>query len=273
MAGFSLVAADNPALGPALRSAARRAADEFVNSVENTPRDTAEGQYLRELLMAAVSFAAGLTRRQQERTQRIAAAEQERNFNFRRIAQTQKLGGMLKGGLQLLVLGGFAFAAVSALFSVAEIRGRTPGVDQKYASLATALASGLLGGFLKAWYTGWQLDRVDRKHKLDLRQAKHIYHREAVQEYEYAAQEANLAWQRYTGQPPPMTDAFRVLVLGLLAGEGEQVKSAAATTGARGDGEAGDQGSGSRVQGTGLSVQRRRDQAGASKIEEQSWDE
>ena len=93
MAGFSLVATDNPALGPALRTAARRAADEFVASVELAPRGSRERQYLDELLMAAVSFAAGLTRRQQERNQRVQAAEEERKLNFRRIVQTQRLGG------------------------------------------------------------------------------------------------------------------------------------------------------------------------------------
>src|SRR5262249_44606345 len=84
---------------------------------------------------------------------------------------------------------------------------------------ATALASSLIGSFFKAWYTGWRINQVDKRYKDALREAKEIYHAEAVQEYEFAAQEANLAWQKITGKPPAITDAFRVLILGLLAGE------------------------------------------------------
>ena len=80
-----------------------------------------------------------------------------------------------------------------------------------------ALASSLIGSFFKAWYTGWRINQVDRRYKQCLRQAKEMYHMEAVQEYELAAQEANLAWQKFTGRPPAITDAFRVLIVGLLS--------------------------------------------------------
>jgi hypothetical protein len=88
------------------------------------------------------------------------------------------------------------------------------------------MASSLIGSFFKAWYTGWRISQVDRRYKDALREAKEIYHAEAVQEYEFAAQEANLAWQKYTGKPPAITDAFRVLILGLLAGDREDKKLA-----------------------------------------------
>lgn len=244
MAGFSLVAADNPVLGQTLRTAARRASEEFTAVIEGTPRDTPEGQYLRELLMAAVSFAAGLTRRQQERAQRIQTAEHERNFNFKRIAQTQKWGGMLKAGIQLLALGGFAYALVGAIFSSRWLQGRTQGMHREYSAMATALAFALIGGFLKSWYTSWRMDQVDKKYKRDMLEAKTIYLREATQEYEYAAQEASLAWQRYTGRSPPVTDAFRVLILGLLTGEqqmeGERERRGDTET--QGHGDAGTEG-------------------------------
>jgi hypothetical protein len=231
MAGFSLVAADNAALGPTLRGAARKAAEEFVASIEAVPDHGRERQYLNELRMAAVSFAAGLTRRQHERAQRIAAAEEERELNIRRIVQTQRLGGILRGGLQLLALGGFTYAFVSAAFSIRMMRGETVGLHREYAALATALASTLLGSFFKAWYTNLRINQVDKRYKKALREAKDIYHAEAVQEYEYAAQEANLAWTKFTGKPPAITDAFRVLIVGLLAGdrdlEAVQAKSAA----------------------------------------------
>jgi hypothetical protein len=220
MAGFSLVAADNPSLGPALRAAARKAADEFVAAVEHAPRGTRERQYLDELLMAAVSFAAGLTRRQQERNQRVQAAEEERKLNFRRVVQTQRLGGILRGGIQLLLLGGFAYFLVRAVFGTRWMPISESGnAPRDYTALATALASSLIGSFVKAWYTGWRINQVDRRYKDALREAKEIYHAEAVQEYEFAAQEANLAWQKFTGRAPAITDAFRVLILGLLAGE------------------------------------------------------
>jgi hypothetical protein len=218
MAGFSFVAADNPSLGPTLRDAARSASREFTSAVEEVPRDTVEGQYLRELLMAAVSFAAGLTRRQQERAARIAVAEQDRELDFRRIIQTQRLGGVLRGGIQLLVLGGFVYALVNTIFSARVLAGHDPNVNPGFASLATALASALIGGFAKAWWMGYKVDRVEKRYKEELAEAKRIYLREATQEYEYAAQEANLAWHRLTGEEPPMTDAFRVLILSLLAG-------------------------------------------------------
>src|SRR5438552_4184782 len=114
MAGFSMVAADNAALGPTLCAAARKAAEEFTTCVDSFPTGTRQRQYLQELLLAAVSFAAGLTRRQHERAQRIRTAEEERDFNFKRIIQTQRASGILKGGVQLLVLGGFAYYLVNA---------------------------------------------------------------------------------------------------------------------------------------------------------------
>lgn len=231
MAGFSLVAADNAGLGPTLRAAARKASDEFVASIESAPLHSRERQYLNELRMAAVSFAAGLTRRQHERAQRIAAAEEERELNIRRIVQTQRIGGVLRGGLQLLALGGFTYAFVSAVFSVKMIKGETVGLHREYAALATALASTLIGSFFKAWYTNLRIGQVDKRYKQALREAKDVYHCEAVQEYEYAAQEANLAWTKFTGKPPAITDAFRVLIVGLLAGdrdiEAVQIQSAA----------------------------------------------
>jgi len=216
MAGFSLVAADNPALGATLRAAARKAADEFTGSIEAFPSGSRERQYLSELLMAAVSFSAGLARRQQERAQRIQAAEEERQFNFQRIVQTQRLDGIFKGGVQLLALGGLAYAMVSLIID----RGMFTGLDRQYASLATALASALIGSFCKAWWTGWRIDRIHDKYRNALRDAKLIYLAEAKQEYEFAAQEANLAWQKLTGRNPPVTDAFRVLIFSLL-GDGE----------------------------------------------------
>lgn len=220
MAGFSMVAADNTSLGPTLRAAARKAADEFTASVDRFPSGTRERQYVDELLLAAVSFAAGLARRQQERAQRVLAAEQERDFEFKRIVQTQRTSGVLKGGVQLLLLGGFAYALIAAIFGFKMLQesGEHP---RQYASLATALASALIGSFCKAWYTGWRINQVDRRYKSALRDAKTIYLQEATQEYEFAAQEANLAWQKLTGKPPPMTDAFRVLVLGLLASDSQ----------------------------------------------------
>ncbi|HEY3245971.1 MAG TPA: hypothetical protein VGM03_21725 [Phycisphaerae bacterium] len=228
MAGFSMVAADNDALGPTVRVAARKAADEFTSSVEVFPLGSRDRQYLDELLMAAVSFAAGLTRRQQERAARINTAEDEREFNFKRIVQTQRTTGVLKGGVQLLVLGGFAYAIVNAMFSLKALESGAPGLDPRYASIATALASALIGSFFKAWWTGRRVDQIHEKYRDALREAKCIYAVEATQEYEFAAQEANLAWQKFTGKAPPMTDAFRVLVVGLLSSEEQTRRGAAA---------------------------------------------
>lgn len=222
MAGFSLVAADNPALGPTLREAAQKAAREFVGSIEAAPEHTRDRQYLNELRMAAVSFAAGLTRRQVERAQRIQAAEQEREINIRRIVQSQRLGGVLRAGLQMMALGGFTYALVRAILSLKlldEDSGAKLSQQGQYSALATALASALIGSFIRAWWTNFRLNQVDKRYKSALREAKDVYHAEAVQEYEYAAQEANLAWQKFTGKPPAITDAFRVLILGLLAGD------------------------------------------------------
>ncbi len=224
MAGFCFVAADNPALGSTLREAAKHASQEFTAAIEATSRDSREGEYLRELLMTAVSFAAGLTRRQQERSQRIQAADQERDLNFKRIVQTQRLGGILRGGLQIFALGGFTYALVGAIFSRHWLDDQAAGAHREYVSLATALASALIGSFFKAWWTGYRIDQVDAKYKGALKEAKDIYLREATQEYEFAAQEANLAWQRFTGKTPPMTDAFRILILSLLTGEKEECR-------------------------------------------------
>ena len=44
-----------------------------------------------------------------------------------------------------------------------------------------------------------------------LREAKEIYHAEAVQEYEFAAQEANLAWQKFTGKPPAIVGSLPLI--------------------------------------------------------------
>ncbi len=226
MAGFSMVAADNPALGETIRAAARAAAAEFRGLVSSFEDGSRERKYVSELLMCAVSFAAGLARRQAERAHRVEAAEQERALNFKRIVQTQRTSGILKGGVQLLLLGGFAYAIVKTIIGIKVLEGEATKLDAQYASLATAMASALIGSFIKAWWTGRSIGQVDRHYKDALREAKCIYAVEARQEYELAAQEANLAWQKFTGKKPPMTDAFRVLVLGLLAGD-EAVEASA----------------------------------------------
>src|SRR5262249_30762901 len=156
------------ALGPTLREAARKAADEFTSCVGAFPKCTRDRQYLDELLLAAVSFAAGLARRQQERAARVGAAEQEREFNFKRIIQTQRASGIFKGGVQLLVLGGFSYALVNAVFGF-KIMDETREMRHQYTSLAAALASALIGAFFKSWWTGLRIDQVDKRYKDALR--------------------------------------------------------------------------------------------------------
>lgn len=191
-------------------------ADEIMNRFEAGSR---EHLYLLQLRMIGAGLAQGVTQRNRTRMDRLAGARQEREIAMRRVVQTQTLVGVLRGGVQILLIGGFAYALVEAIFQLPSIQSRTAGTERSFASLATALGSALLGSFFKAWWIGFQVEQIARKHDADVRRINREYAGSVKQEYAVAAQEANLAWRRFTGRDPDVTSAFHELLMEAVAQE------------------------------------------------------
>lgn len=191
--------------------------DEIMNRFEAGSR---EHFYLIELRMIGAALAQGMTQRSRTRCERLSGAKQEREISMQRIVQTQTLIGVLRGGVQITLIGGFAYAIVESFFHLPFVQSfMTEKTEKNFASLATALGSALVGSFFKAWWIGYQVNLIARKYDAEVRRINRDYAESVKQEYAVAAQEANLAWRRFTGRDPDVTSAFHELLMEAVSQE------------------------------------------------------
>ncbi len=209
-----LLAADSP-----LRDNILELTHEFDELTERFEAGTKERLYLLEIRMISSALAQGMIHRSRVRADRLAAARQEREIAMRRVVQTQTLAGMARGGLQLLLVGGFAYAVVSTFFSLPRIAAKTEGVNENFASIATAAGSALIGSFFKAWWMGYRAHQVTRTYEHEVATINRDYALSMRKEYKLAADEANFAWRKLTGRDPEVTAAFQELLMDVMAGE------------------------------------------------------
>lgn len=217
--GFNLYLADNTAETTEVGRSARRALREFERFVVRFPEHSPERLYLAKLRMAATSFARGIARRKEALASRLEAAREAKQSRILAFAHGERLAGFVKGGLQLLLLGGFSYALVRALLLLPFLGAHVAGFEPQYASLATALGSTLLGSFLKSWFLNRRVHHVFAGFEDELRRADREYAESVIREYELAAQFAFHSWTQLTDEPAPMTAAFQNLLLSVMGRE------------------------------------------------------
>ncbi len=214
-AGYNLYLADN-CEDPELRNSARISAKNFNKMMNSFPEKSAEGLYCLNLRMAANSLARGIQTRKYSLNKKIAAADQMRKDMIKRIAETEKFIGFLRGGLHLLLLGGFGYFLVRAVF-----KGQTQavGIDPKYASIAFALALALIGACVKSRIMAKKVQNAFSEYTKAITNANDQYAQSVVVEYKLAAETAKLAWKELTGCEPPMTSGFHRLLISVMGTE------------------------------------------------------
>ena len=211
-AGYNIYLADN-CQDSELHKSAQIAVRNFNKAINSFPEKSPEALYCLNLRMAANSLARGIATRKYNLNKRIAAADQRKDDMIRRLAETEKLVGFFRGGLQLLLLGGFGYFLVRAIFG----RTQTAGIDPRYASIAFALALALIGSCVKSRLIAKKVLNVFAQYNEAITQANDRYIQSVVTEYKLTAETANLAWKELTGTDPPTTPSFDDLLLGVMA--------------------------------------------------------
>ncbi len=200
------------------RRSALKAVKELEDLVDSFSAGSRERIYLTTLRMAAISFAQGVERRKSSRATDLASAVEEKEEAIMRNTRDTRRGGLLAGGFKILLLGGFVFALVRAIFGIHEISEQSHGADARYVSISTAFGIALIGAYVKGWFTGRRITAIFREYDAKVQKANESYAEEVVTEYRFAAQTAEMAWHCLTDVPAPMTKAFEMLLLGVIKG-------------------------------------------------------
>lgn len=200
------------------RRSALKAVKELETLVDSFDPASRERIYLTTLRMAAISFAQGVERRKSQRATELASAMEEKEDALDRNTRDTRRGGLLSGGWKILLLGGFIFFLVRAIFGIHVVNEQAHGTDVHYVSMSTALGIALIGAYVKAWFTDRKMRRIFREYDTKVKTANESYAEEVVSEYRFAAQTADMAWQCLTDVPAPMTKAFEMLLLGVIKG-------------------------------------------------------
>lgn len=184
-----------------------------------------EGIYCLQLRLAANSLARGIERRKNTLQDALHAVEADKDDAVRRLAQTEGWWGILRGGAQILALGGFGYALVRAVFSLPALTDDTAGMNEGYAALATGLGTALIGSFLKAKYMARHLLAVFKQYSEGIRKAHAQYSASVQGEYRLAAETAHVAWIQLTGEQPPTSPEFHLLIMRNIVAEDGQLKA------------------------------------------------
>lgn len=200
------------------RLSAVRAVHELEDMVNSFVNGSRERLYLTTLRLAANSFAQGVERRKRSRADALESAKQEKEEAIKRCTRDTRRGGLLSGGFKILLMGGFIFLLVRAVFDLPSVERQAHGADLQYISTCTALGIALIGAYIKAWFTDRKMVALFKQYDLKVQAANDRYADEVVTEYRFAAETADTAWHQLTDAPTPMTKAFEALLLGVIKG-------------------------------------------------------
>ncbi len=216
--GYNLYLAEVLDENSETRLSAVRAVHELEDLVNSFARGSRERLYLTTLRLAANSFAQGVERRKRSRADTLESAKQEKEEAIKRCTRDTRRGGLLSGGFKILLMGGFIFLLVRAVFDLPSVERQTAGADLQYISTCTALGIALIGAYIKAWFTDRKMVALFKQYDNKVQAANDRYADEVVTEYRFAAETAETAWHRLTDSPAPMTKAFEALLIGVIKG-------------------------------------------------------
>jgi len=203
---------------PLLRQSAQEVVEVYNRFTEQFEQGTKEWWYCSRVRGAANSLARGIARRKNTHAERVAAAEQEKTNMIARLSESERWWGLLKGGFRLLVLGGFSYALVRAIFALPRISAQTTGLQEQSASIATALAVALIGSFARWRIMMRRLLRVFRTYSQAISDANDEYVNSVLVEYRFAAESAVYAYEQLTGHKSPVTAGLNNLLQDLIQG-------------------------------------------------------
>lgn len=204
---------------PALAKSAKSAINQF-NKIAATAGETSpEGMYYVKLRMAANSLARGISRRKQTLRDKLQAAHQRKEDMVRRISQTEHFVGILRGGFQLLLLGGMTYAITTAVFGMTGLELESTGMQAKSAAIASALGIALIGSFMNARFMARRILQIFAQYDAAVTTAQKAYARSVIKEYRLAVETANQAWRELTGSDPPATPGLENLLIGVMGGD------------------------------------------------------
>lgn len=227
--GYNLWLVDSLPKDSETRKSAMAAVSEIEGFIESFPVGGIERMYLTSCRVAATGFARGIDRRKKSLAEEIASAREKKDLNLRGYAKSIFTGAFLSSGGKMLMICGFVYALVRAIFELPVLSQHASGLNQQYASLATALGITLISAYVNAWWSGRSLlkmiDQYDEARSL----AEKRYSEEVVLEYRMAAETADNAWFHLTGNHAPVTKAFENLLVGIMRGSAAQLESDART--------------------------------------------
>jgi hypothetical protein len=216
--GYNLYLIDALAEDSETRKSARLAIDELEGFVESFPIGSRERLYLTTTRLAATGFARGIDRRKRTQAEGLATAKERKDLAIRGYARGIFSGAFLSSGLRMLLIGGFSYALVRAIVELPMLASKTPGMNEQYASLATALGVTLISSYINAWWSGRSLLKIVELYDKERADCDRRYTDEVVMEYRLAAETADNAWHQLTGHRAPVTKAFETLLMGVMKG-------------------------------------------------------
>lgn len=175
--------------------------------------ESPEGVYISKGLMAALSFASGLHSTKRHLDDRRQKAQERRVLETQRQVLVSTKWGLLRGAVQLFVIGGFFFAVSKILTTLFPPR---EGLSDLWLSLATSFGAVLAGIAWLSSTMGKSLQDIDREYRIavdnaELKQAEgHLFH------LELALTVAKRAWQTLTNEELTEDDSVELALRELI---------------------------------------------------------
>lgn len=218
--GFNQYLADH-SKDSILRESARAVCEHVRKLFKHLLATTTEREqlFVTQIWAAANDLAKGIAGRKNDREAHLAAAKLKWEQEVKRNAQTEKFSGILKGGFQLLLLGGVSYLIAWLIFGSAKISDGRLAEHRENASLALALGSALIGSFWKAWSIGRAMRRIFHEYDEECEKAQSIYCQGAIAAYRLAAETAAFEYSKLFNCKPVVSQAIDNLLMHLLGSD------------------------------------------------------
>lgn len=189
------------------RTAADRVLKQFYRLCDAVPEESKEGAYLGKLMAAALSMAEGLKKRRKIRDKMEAAAEEQREARKKAIFLAEGWKSTARLAFQLSMIIGVGYFMGEFLFP--SLKKQATEAAKDTVALGSAVGMGLLGWLTRSFFLSIKINRITKEYVAGIEAARTEYNKQARQEYVWAAQQAYVAWQEFTGQAPNLeTQAF-----------------------------------------------------------------
>jgi hypothetical protein len=196
--------------------AARLSVERFTTMIASFPADSRESLYLSALMSAALSMGRGIGRRKNKLHEREEAIKREQEEIIRNMSKAAKWTYMMRFAYRMVLMGGFGYALVRALFFLPTVQQHAADVNEGFASICFAIVVALFWGYISEWMSHIKLSRIFKHFDRAKREADYQYKLSVMEEYQLAAQSARKAWIEFTGREPPMSEAFDRLIRGVI---------------------------------------------------------